>query len=120
MRYEPGKTHAWATAWGRGYAAEYANQGNRHPRFIKEKGRVVIFPTFQEAMAAAMTMIRKREPDVVGFAAAEDPLAAKLSADVAAFKDRRAEESRRLHSETFTMHKAGRKPVVVETKRRAG
>lgn len=119
MRYEPGKTHAWATAWGRGYAAEYANQGNKHPRFIKDKGRVVIFPTFQEAMAAAMTMIRKREPDVIGFTA-EDPLAVGIKASIAEFKDRRAENDRRLRSETFTMHKAGKRPVVVETKRRAG
>ncbi len=123
MRYEPGKTHAWAWPWGRGYAAEYALQGHKRPRYLKsDDGRIAIYPTFQEALSAALTMVKKREPDITAFTAEPESADARIARVIGAdtFRERRAAEDRRLQNETFTKHQAGKRPVIVETKRRIG
>ena len=121
MRYEPGKSFAWFMPFGRGYLAVFAYPGNKRTRYLRHPdGKPVQFPDYLQAIEAAQLQVRKRcEPDIVA-SPAEDPMAKRLAAEVAEFKDRRAENDRMLRSETFTMRRAGKRAVVVETKRRAG
>lgn len=131
MHYEPGKSYAWFMSYGRGYLALFAYPGNKATRYLKgADGKPVQFGTSLEAVAAAQLQVRRQcERDIVATVSdpvertaeeeAADRLFAKLQADVQESGQRRADEDRRLRTETFTMHKAGRKPVVVETKRRS-
>ncbi|KAA0970829.1 hypothetical protein FPY71_10155 [Aureimonas fodinaquatilis] len=65
MHYEVGKSFAWFVAFGRGYAAEYAFPGNRRTRMLSKDGKIVVFPTYAEAIAAAQLKVRKHcEPDI--------------------------------------------------------
>jgi hypothetical protein len=121
MRYEPGKSFSWFMPYGRGYLAVFAYPGNKRTRYLRHPdGKPVQFDSYLEAIEAATLQVRRHcEPDIVA-TPAEDPLAKRLAEEAIEFRQRREDETRRLRSETFTMHKAGKKPVVVETKRRAG
>lgn len=119
MQYEPGKSYAWFMAYGRGYAALYAYPGNQRTRYLKgANGKPQEFASSLEAIAAAQAQVRKVcEPDIRAERDLEDdPIAAGLVAEIAAFKSSKAVERAEAHR--LIRRGGGRKPVQVETKRR--
>ncbi|MEC5289408.1 MULTISPECIES: hypothetical protein [unclassified Aurantimonas] len=114
------EVRAWP--WGRGYHAHFRKPGGSW-QFVREIGtrKAAVFPTSEAAKDAATAIVfRFMCPEIKALPAEPNAMEKRLLADTSEFRERRDEEARRLRSETFTMRKAGRKPVVVETKRRAG
>lgn len=113
------QVRAWP--WLRGYQGHFRKPGGRWQFVRNASGKAEVFPTSEAAKDAATAIIfRFMCPEIVAERAPDlDPIERKVADEFAEFRQRRADEDRRLRTETLTMHKAGRKPVVVETKRRS-
>lgn len=114
------EVRAWP--WGRGYHAHFRKPGGSW-QFVRDPGtrKAAVFPTSEAAKDAATAIVfRFMCPEITAIPAEPDAIEKRLLADAEEFRERRADEARRLRSETFTMRRAGKRAVVVETKRRAG
>ncbi|SHI79467.1 hypothetical protein SAMN02745911_1188 [Aureimonas altamirensis DSM 21988] len=115
MNYEIGKSYSWFVQYRHGYAAQFAYPGNRRTRLLCKDGKVVLFATCFEAIAAAQAQVRKVcEPDIRAVTAEPEPVPAFL--DTKAWDDER--QIKRAVERRSVFQGLGKKSVVVETRRR--
>ncbi|WP_416355539.1 hypothetical protein ACLNGM_14970 [Aureimonas phyllosphaerae] len=115
MQYEAGKSYAWFTAHGRGYAAVFAYPGNKRTRMFCEGGKVVQFTSATDAIAAAQMQVRKVcEPDIRSTIAEEVQPAADVL-DVAGWQARKVQQQ---IEDRKVFRGLGKGFLTVETKRR--